>query len=499
MNTKRFQVDIYTDGACSGNPGPGGWAAVLLVGKSKKEISGYHPNTTNNRMELQAVIEGLKQLKEACVVHLYSDSSYVINAFEKNWLSAWKRNDWKNASKKDVSNKEQWQELDALCQRHEVHWHKVKGHSDNQWNNRCDELAVAAYKQQQTALPSMPKEIFVQQDVIRPETSSQGTSGERRGQAGTGVQSSQAQTTGTSALPASLFVPSASQASVTLAGEPEAGETEAELEATNFMRDPQILQWLQEEAALSKGTQPGGQGLFSKTGEQFEVSASARSTGAHIGHHTEPQAGSITAASTATTVAATPADNTSIAECSAPLDIPQERTISRDWKFKGRIIQVEVQQVELGPGERASRELVHHSGGVCALAKLPDGRLLFVRQYRKAYEQLLWELPAGKLEKGEDPLAAIQRELREETGYEAKSWRFLGPCYPSPGYLDEVIWLYQAEDLHFVGQELDPGEYLRVQALTSEEIAALIARQELRDAKSLAALFLASAHERSEK
>ena len=139
-------VEIYTDGACSGNPGPGGWAAVLLAQGKEKEISGADAATTNNRMELTAAIEGLKQLKVRCRVRLYSDSAYLVNAFLQGWLVSWKRNGWKNSAKQPVSNMELWKELDGLADFHQIEWHKVKGHSDNVYNNRCDTLAVAAIK-----------------------------------------------------------------------------------------------------------------------------------------------------------------------------------------------------------------------------------------------------------------------------------------------------------------------------------------------------------------
>ena len=135
------EIIIYTDGACSGNPGPGGWGAILMYGSNKKEISGGNANTTNNIMELTAVIEALKQLKRPCLVSLYSDSAYVINAFQQNWIDNWIKNNWKNASKEPVKNQELWQELYSLTQIHHVTFHKVKGHSDNPFNNRCDELA----------------------------------------------------------------------------------------------------------------------------------------------------------------------------------------------------------------------------------------------------------------------------------------------------------------------------------------------------------------------
>ena len=140
-------VEIYTDGACSGNPGIGAYAAILIAGGHEKEISGAVGNTTNNRMEITAVIEGLRELKRPCAVKLYSDSAYVINAFNQKWLDNWQKNGWKNAAGSPVSNKELWQELVTLAKPHQIEGIKVKGHADNEYNNRCDELAVAAVKQ----------------------------------------------------------------------------------------------------------------------------------------------------------------------------------------------------------------------------------------------------------------------------------------------------------------------------------------------------------------
>ena len=134
-------VTIYTDGACSGNPGPGGWGAILMYKDVKKEISGGSPETTNNIMELTAVIEGLKMLKFPCKVNLYSDSAYVVNAFEQKWIYGWMKNGWKTSGKKMVQNIDLWQQLYSLTKEHEVTFIKVKGHSDNEYNNRCDELA----------------------------------------------------------------------------------------------------------------------------------------------------------------------------------------------------------------------------------------------------------------------------------------------------------------------------------------------------------------------
>lgn len=140
------EVTIYTDGACSGNPGPGGWAAILMAGGAKKEMSGGERDTTNNRMELMAVIEGLKALKRPCKVDIYSDSAYVVNAFEQNWIGKWVKNGWKNSAKAEVANSDLWKELIDLTSMHNVTFHKVKGHADNEFNNRCDELAVREWK-----------------------------------------------------------------------------------------------------------------------------------------------------------------------------------------------------------------------------------------------------------------------------------------------------------------------------------------------------------------
>lgn len=138
------KVIIYTDGACSGNPGPGGWGAVLMYQNHKKEISGGKKDTTNNVMELTAAIEGLKLLKFPCEIELYSDSAYLVNGFEKGWIYNWQKNHWKTASKEPVKNQELWEALLEMTKIHKIQFKKVKGHSDNEFNNRCDELARKA-------------------------------------------------------------------------------------------------------------------------------------------------------------------------------------------------------------------------------------------------------------------------------------------------------------------------------------------------------------------
>ncbi|MBR2467794.1 MAG: ribonuclease HI [Clostridia bacterium] len=135
------QVELYTDGACSGNPGPGGYGIVLRYKGIEKEFSGYADNTTNNRMEITAVIEGFKLLKEPCEVTVYSDSAYTLNAFLQGWIENWQQNNWRTANKKPVLNLDLWQELLSIIEQHKVTWVKVKGHADNELNNRCDALA----------------------------------------------------------------------------------------------------------------------------------------------------------------------------------------------------------------------------------------------------------------------------------------------------------------------------------------------------------------------
>ena len=139
-------VTLYTDGACSGNPGPGGWGAILEYQGTEKELSGGEAATTNNRMELTAVIEGLACLKESCIVELYSDSKYVIDGLQKGWAEGWKKRGWIKSDKKPALNPELWDRLLTLTHQHQMRYHWVKGHADNPKNNRCDEMAVAQWK-----------------------------------------------------------------------------------------------------------------------------------------------------------------------------------------------------------------------------------------------------------------------------------------------------------------------------------------------------------------
>ena len=140
------QVEVYTDGACSGNPGPGGWGAVLKYGAHERELSGGEASTTNNRMELTAVIEGLSALKEPCDVTLTSDSKYVLDAIEKGWARSWKRNGWRKADKKPALNADLWDRLLTLLDIHTVRLVWVRGHQGHPENERCDQLAVGYYQ-----------------------------------------------------------------------------------------------------------------------------------------------------------------------------------------------------------------------------------------------------------------------------------------------------------------------------------------------------------------
>ena len=140
------EIIVYTDGACSGNPGPGGWACVLMYNEHVRELSGYDPSTTNNRMEMLAAIRALESLKEPCKVTLHSDSAYLVNAINQHWIDTWKRNGWKTSNKTPVENQDLWNQLIRLMNVHAVTFVKVKGHANNRWNNRCDELATTQVK-----------------------------------------------------------------------------------------------------------------------------------------------------------------------------------------------------------------------------------------------------------------------------------------------------------------------------------------------------------------
>ena len=149
-SSSKDEVIIYTDGACSGNPGPGGWGALLMWRGKKRELAGAEPDSTNNRMEMRAVIEALKALKRPCHVKIHSDSALVVNAFKQGWIENWQKRGWRKADKKPVENQDLWKEMLQAMDDHKVSWIKVKGHADNELNNRVDRLAVEASKKYQS-------------------------------------------------------------------------------------------------------------------------------------------------------------------------------------------------------------------------------------------------------------------------------------------------------------------------------------------------------------
>ena len=146
MSDSLPEVILYTDGACSGNPGPGGWGALLLWKGKEREMTGGALDTTNNRMEMMAVIEGLKALKKPCLVKIHSDSALIVNTFKKGWIENWQKKGWKKSNKKPVENRDLWEKMLKAMKPHTIEWIKVKGHADNQLNNRVDRLAVSASK-----------------------------------------------------------------------------------------------------------------------------------------------------------------------------------------------------------------------------------------------------------------------------------------------------------------------------------------------------------------
>ncbi|MCK5128670.1 MAG: ribonuclease HI [Clostridiales bacterium] len=152
------KILIYTDGACSGNPGPGGWGAVLIYKHNIKQMSGFVNETTNNRMEIFAIIKAFSALKQHCSVEVYSDSAYVINAFNQGWLNNWENNNWKKTNKKPVENQDLWRQLLLYVKKHNVTWHKVKGHSDNEYNNLCDQLATDEIQRYKDVLEEKKRE-----------------------------------------------------------------------------------------------------------------------------------------------------------------------------------------------------------------------------------------------------------------------------------------------------------------------------------------------------
>jgi ribonuclease HI len=325
------KVQIYTDGACSGNPGPGGYAAILIYDKHEKEIWGYEDNTTNNRMELMAPIKALSMLKTKCEVEIYSDSAYVVNSFNMGWIYAWKKNGWKKDKGQELKNVDLLQKLYALCQKHKVTWHKVKGHSDNEYNNRCDALAVNAIK-----------------ELIKNKKGNNENSGFYEG------------------------------------------------------------------------------------------------------------------------------------------DL-KETVISIEEIFKGKVFDVNVLQVKMPDDTVARREIVSHPGGAAICAVDDEGYVYTVVQYRIATSGELIEIPAGKVEKGEDPKECAKRELAEETGLIAKEVRHIVSFYATPGYCTEMLHIYLATGLEEGNLNRDEGEFLHVRKYKIDELMRMIQNGEITDGKTIIA------------
>lgn len=332
------KVTIYTDGSCSKNPGPGGYGAILMCDGVEKEISGGAAETTNNRMELLGPIEALKLLKQPCEVDLYSDSAYVVNSFDLGWIYGWAKNGWK---KKDgeLKNIDLLQELYELCKIHKVTWHKVKGHADNEYNNRCDALAVS--------------------------------------------------------------------------------QTEKFKEACEIPYD--------------------------ESRDEF-------------------YSGDLT-----------------------------ETTVDTETIFKGKVFTVEKLKVTLPDGSPAMREVVRHNGGAAIIAVDDDNNAYMVRQYRIATGGEMLEIPAGKVEPGEDPKECAARELTEETGFTASNVEFLASVYATPGYCSEKLHVYLATGLKAGNPHRDQGEFLNVKVYKLAELRDMVNAGQIKDAKSVIGILMASA------
>lgn len=339
-------VDIYTDGACAGNPGPGGYAAILIYNKKEIEITGYEPDTTNNRMELTAAIKGLEALKEPCAVSLYSDSSYLTNAFNEEWIYRWENSGWKSG-KTPVKNPDLFSRLLELSRVHTITWIHVKGHTDNEYNNRCDKLAVNEYR---------------------------------------------------------------SRASST--------ETEAQ--------EPEI------------------------SGSSTDI----------------PYDGPLT-----------------------------ETVVSVNKRFSGKVFDLEERVVRLPDGQLKDREIIVHNGGAAVVAVDKDRNVYVVRQFRSAAGKTMLEIPAGKLEKGEEPIDAAIRELKEETGLTVKkeSVRLLGSFYGTPAYCSERVYIFFAySDFRHGDPHRDPGELLKCEKLNFYALYSDALNGSIEDAKTVIGLCLAA-------
>lgn len=357
-------VEIYTDGACSGNPGPGGWGAILKFGNIEKEVSGYDAETTNNRMELTAVIRALELLKEECNVTLYSDSSYVVHAFEKGWISSWVSNNWVKSNREQVKNPDLWQVLYELSQKHTITWVWVKGHADNQYNNRCDSLAVGEIKKH----------------------------------------------------------------------------------SSDFSTNAQVAT---EKAA----TLPVEQ-VEAKTVEIKQDRAA------------------------------------DFAVPDGPAELV-EKTVGVERLLSGRIFDIDRFTVEMPNGNNATRDVMRHPGGAVVVAVDNNQDVVMVKQFRRAANQVMFELPAGKLEYGEDPMECAVRELEEETGYSAESIELLTSMHTSPAISDEVLHIYLATDLKPGKSHPDENEFVMVEKQPLDVLIEQIFMGEITDSKTIVGLMMA--------
>ena len=330
-------VTIYTDGACSGNPGPGGYGAILICNGKEREISGGEPETTNNRMEIRAVIESLKKLKHPCDVEVYSDSSYVVNTFLQGWITSWQKKNWHNSSGDSVKNQDLWQELYDLTQYHHVSWIKVKGHSDNEYNNRCDKLATDYIKTNYKQIKKEPRDIA---EVYTGEVS--------------------------------------------------------------------------------------------------------------------------------------------------------EKILENKMIYQGNIFAVEKLTVETADSQRSAREIVRHNGGAAVVAMDDDQNIYMVRQYRVALAKEMLEIPAGKLDKGEDPYECAKRELMEETGLIAEKLELMLEMHSAPGFCDETIYIYFAEGLKQGKPHYDVDEFIVCERYHIKELVKMIDSGELTDGKTIVGILTAN-------